>query len=185
MKIKHFMVLALIACSATLGAQAVFAAKPQHHRNRHHHKYGFAVLEHGSAKISDERQQFLGIPSSAVLAKSVGGDNIYVFQRVHKLEAQTCVADEGGAEIAGGSACGSTEAAEHEGLSLIHPKPDGTQRLIVLVPNGVKKVSATIHNNGGKAAASTDNVAVIEGDLTSYDFVSPNGSKVSVPLEGI
>ncbi|HEV3093602.1 MAG TPA: hypothetical protein VGY30_03710 [Solirubrobacteraceae bacterium] len=185
MKVKHFMVLALIACSATFGAQAVLAAKPRHHRNRHHHQYGFAVLEHGSAKISDARQQILGIPSNAVLAESVGGDNIYVFQRVHKLEAQTCVADEGGAEMAGGGACGSTEAAEREGLSLIHPKPDGTQRLIVLVPNGVKKVSVTTRNNGSTAVAATDNVVVIEGDLTAYDFVSPSGSDVSVSLEGI
>ncbi len=185
MKVKHFMVSALIACSAIFGVQAVLAAKPRHHHNRHHHQYGFAVLGHGSAKISDARQQILDIPSSAVLAKSVGGDNIYVFQRVHNLEAQICVADEGGAEIAGGGACGSTEAAERKGLSLIHPKPNGTQRLIVLVPNGVKRVSATIRNNGSIAAASTNNVAVIEGDLTAYDFVSPGGSDVSVTLAGL
>jgi hypothetical protein len=183
MKIKHLIALALIACSVTFGAQAL-AAKPRHHRSLHH-QYSFAVLKHGSAKISDTRQQFLGIPSSAVLAKSVGGDNIYVFQRVHKLEAQTCVADEGGAEMAGGSACGSTEAVEREGLSLIHPKPDGTQRLIVLIPNGVKKVSATTRSNGSSAVAVTNNVVVFEGNLTSYDFVSPSGSGVSVSLEGI
>lgn len=184
MKVKHFMVLGLIACSAIFGAQAL-AAKPRHHRSLHHHQYGFAVLKHGSAKISDVRQQFLGIPSSAVLAESVGGDSIYVFQRVHKLEAQTCVADEGGAEMAGGTACGSTEAVEREGLSLIHPKPDGTQKLIVLIPNGVKTVSATRSNNGSTVVAVTNNVAVIEGDLTAYYFVSPSGSDVSVSLVGI
>jgi hypothetical protein len=183
MKIKQFMALALIACSAIFGTQAL-AAKPRHHRSLHH-QYGFAVLKHGSAKISDTRQQFLDIPSSAVLAKSVGGDNIYVFQRVHKLEAQTCVADEGGAEMAGGSACGPTEAVEREGLSLIHPKPDGTQRLIVLIPNGVKTVSATTGNNGSSVATVANNVAVIEGNLTAYYFVSPSGSDVSVSLVGI
>ena len=183
MRIKHFMVLALIACSATFGAQAL-AAKPRHHRSLRHHQYGFAVLKHGSAKISDTRQQFLGISSNAVLAQSVGGDNIYVFQRVHKLEAQTCVADEGGAEMAGGMACGPTEAVEREGLSLIHPKPNGAQRLIVLIPNGVKTVSATTANNSSSATV-TNNVAVIEGNLTAYYFVSPSGSDVSVSLAGI
>ncbi len=184
MKVKHLTVLALIACSAAFGAQAL-AAKPRHRRSPHHHQYGFAVLEHRSAKISDARQQILDIPSSAALAKTVGGDSIYVFQRVHKLEAQTCVADEGGAEMAGGAACGSTGAVEHEGLSLIHPKPDGTQRLIVLIPNGVKTVSATTGNNGSVAAAVTNNVAVIEGDLTAYYFISPSGSDVSISLVGI
>jgi hypothetical protein len=186
MKAKHLTILALIAFSAIFGVQAVLAAWP-HHRQRggHHDEYGFAALNRGFAKISDARLQLLGIPSSAVLAESVAGNNIYVFQRVQNLEAQTCVAHEEGTDMAGGSACGSTETAEREGLSLIHPNPDGTQRLTLLVPNGVKTVSATTSNNGSTAVTVTNNIAVIEGDLTAYHFVAPSGSNVSVPLEGI
>jgi hypothetical protein len=185
-KAKHLMILTLIACSAIFGAQVVLAAKP-HHRQRggHHHEYGFAVLNRGAAKISDARQQFLGIPSNAVLAQSVAGNNIYVFQRVQNLEAQTCVAHEESADMAGGSACSSTETAEREGLSLIHPYPNGSLRLILLVPNGVKTVSATTRNSATTDVAVTNNIAVVEDDLTSYNFVAPNGSSVSVPLEGI
>lgn len=184
MKVRHLTVLVLIACSAIFGAQAVLAAKPHHH-SRHHHRYGFAVLDNAPAKISEARQQFLSIPSDAVLAGSANGNSIYVFQRVQNLEAQTCVSREEGSGMAGGGACGSTEAAEREGLSLIYPNPNGTQRLIVLVPNGVKTVSATLSGNGNATATVANNIAVIEGNLTGYHFVSPAGSSVLVPLEGM
>lgn len=183
MKVRHLTVLAVIACSAIFGTQAVLASKPHRHRSGPHDQQGFAVLMSHRAKISDARQQFLGIPSSAVLAESVGGNNIYVFQRVHNLQAQICVAEEG-AELAGGWACSSTEAAEREGVSLIHPNPGDTQRLIVLVPNGVKTVSTTILNNGSTTVDVTNNIAMIEGDLAAYHFVTPIGTDVSVPMEG-
>lgn len=177
MKVRHLTVLALIAGSAIFGSQSALAAKPHHH----HHQHGFAVLNRRTAKHSDARQQFLGIPSNAVLAESVGGTNIYVFQR--NSQAQTCVADEEGTAMAGGWACSPTKAAEREGVSLIHPKPDGTQRLILLVPNGVKTVSATNRNNTTVTVSVTNNVAVIEGKLVAYHFVTPAGTDVSVPLE--
>jgi hypothetical protein len=183
MKVKHLTVLALIACCAIFGAQQVLAAKPHRQSNERYREYDFAVLENAPAKISDARQEFLGIPSGAALTESVGGNNIYVFQRVYNLEAQTCLAREG-SDMTSGTACGSTEAAEREGLSLIHPMPDGTQRLIVLVPNGVKTVSTTTPNNSSTAVPVTNNIAIVEGDLTAYHFVSPSGSDVSIPLEG-
>jgi|GEM_PF-6834018 hypothetical protein len=190
MKAKHLTILALIACGAIFGVQAVLAAEPHHpkthHRQRGGHYYdsGFAVLTRGVAKTSDAQPRLLGVPSSAVLAESVPGSNIYVFPLVQHLEAQTCVADEEVADAAGGRACGSTETAEREGLSLIYLNPDGTQTLILLVPNGVKTVLATTRNNGSAAVTVTNNIAVIKGDLTAYHFVAPSGYNVSVPLEG-
>jgi hypothetical protein len=189
MKTKHLTILVLIACGAIFGVQAVLAAEPHrpkpHHRQRsgHHDKSGFAVLTRGVAKTS-ARPRLLGVPSNAVLAESVSGSNIYVFPLVQNLEAQTCVADEEVTDAAGGRACGSTETAEREGLSLIYLNPDGTQTLILLVPNGVKTVLATTRSNGSAAVTVTNNIAVIKGDLTAYHFAAPSGSNVSVPLEG-
>lgn len=181
MKVRHSIVLALIACSAIFGLQSALAAKPHHHRRGHHRQSGFAILNRPSAKHSDARQQFLGIPSNAILAESVGGTNIFVFQR--NSQAQTCVADEEGARQ-GGWACSPTKAAEREGVSLIHPKHDGTQKLILLVPNGVKTVSVTSRNNTTVTVSVTNNVAVTEGNLVAYHFVTPSGADVSIPLEG-
>lgn len=188
MKVRHLATLAVLACCAIFGTQVALASKAHH--SRRHHPHGFAVLAHHRAKISNARQQLLGIPSSAALARSAAGNNIYVFQRVQNLQAQICVAEEG-PEMGGGSACGSIEAAEREGISLITPNPDGTQRLVLLVPNGVKTISVTMRNDVGTAADGTNNatatvannVAVIEGDIAAYHFATPAGADESVPME--
>ena len=81
--------------------------------------------------------------------------------------------------------------AEREGISLITPSPDGTQRLVLLVPNGVKTISVTMRDGVGATANETsdttatvvNNVAVIEGRLAAYHFATRAGADESVPME--
>lgn len=173
--IHRYSIVAVVALCGVFGVSVALAA--QHHR-KHNTASRFAVLSRHSAHVASAQS---GLPSTAVFARTVGGNNVYAFERVRGLQAEICVAD----QLTEGTAmaCGPSVATEREGMDLILPNLGTAPTVVVLVPNGVSTVSFA-KSNSATSVGVVNNVAVAEGAITAYHYATPTGGEKAVTLQG-
>lgn len=175
--LKKSAITAVAALCAVFGGATALASKT--HRGKHRSDAGhFAILARPAAHTASAQQA--GLPSNAVLAATVGDNEVYAFERTAGLQAEICVADQVTTTIA--TACSRSGVAEREGVDLILPNLGTAPAIVVLVPNGVKAVSF-MRAGSNTPVIVANNVAVAEGAITAYHYDMPSGNQQAVAIQ--